>query len=48
MRKQQLKRIAKLYKKAYIRALMTPKASYIWGLLEKASGWKRPFDDVPF
>lgn len=47
MRNRQKKRIAKLYRKAYFKAIFTDKARFIFDLMMIAEGWNRPAD-VPF
>lgn len=48
MRKAQIKRIIKMYRKAYYEHAFTLKAGFIYSLLKKAEGFKPPYDDVPF
>lgn len=47
-RKAQLKRIAKMYSKIYYEYIFTDKAGWIYGLLQRAEGFKPPCRDVPF
>lgn len=48
MRRAQLKRIVRIYRKAYYEHVFTPRAGFIYGLLKKAEGFIPPYPDVPF
>lgn len=48
MRKVQLKRVIKLYRKIYHESIFTKRAGFIYELLMNAEGYRPPYADVPF